>query len=90
MAVTSPSTRNRDQGAVRPRRRRKLLLHTEELRRLTRRVREKGFTVVPLRAYFLRGKVKLAVGLARGKKQYDKRETIKERDIEREQERMRR
>ena len=73
-----------------PRRRRKLLLHLDELRRLSRRVREKGFTVVPLRAYFVRGKVKLAVGLARGKKQYDKREAIKKRDIEREQQRMRR
>jgi SsrA-binding protein len=68
-----------------PLRKRKLLLHAEEIRRLNRKVREKGFTVVPLRAFFLRGKVKLAIGLVRGKKQYDKRESIKERDIEREQ-----
>lgn len=68
-----------------PARKRKLLLHAEEIRRLTRKVREKGFTVVPLRAFFKRGNVKLIIALVRGKKEYDKREAIKERDIEREQ-----
>ena len=67
-----------------PRRRRKLLLHRTELRRLQRKVREKGFTIVPLKAYFHQGKVKLLLGLVRGKRQYDKRETIKARDLERE------
>jgi SsrA-binding protein len=75
--------------SVDPVRRRKLLLHAEELRRIARKVREKGFTLVPLKAYFLRGKVKVSIGLVRGKKQYDKRETIKARDVQREQERFR-
>lgn len=73
-----------------PLRRRKLLMHRQELARLARKVREKGFTIVPLKAYFVRGKVKVEIGLARGKRQYDKREDIKERDIEREQDRLRR
>jgi len=72
-----------------PRRKRKLLLHREELRKLRRKKIEKGVTIVPLKAYFVRGRVKLLIGLARGKKQHDKRETIKERDITREMERTR-
>jgi len=75
--------------AVDPLRRRMLLLNRHELRRLRRRVIEKGFTVVPLKAYFVRGRVKLKIGLARGKRQYDKRETIKRRDIDRDQARLR-
>jgi SsrA-binding protein len=67
-----------------PDRKRKLLLHRQEMRRLLRKVREKGYTIVPLKAYFKEGKVKVLVGLARGKKQYDKRETIKQKDIKRE------
>ena len=74
---------------VDPLRRRKLLAHHHELRRLRRRVVEKSFTIVPLKAYFVRGKVKLRIGLARGKRQYDKRETIKRRDLDREQSRLR-
>jgi len=72
-----------------PGRRRKLLLHRHEIRRLARKVLEKGFTLVPLKAYLRQGKVKVSIGLVRGKKQYDKRETIKVRDIEREQTRFR-
>jgi SsrA-binding protein len=72
-----------------PSRRRKLLLHRHEIKRLARKVQEKGFTLVPLKAYFREGKVKVSIGLVRGKKQYDKRETIKVRDIEREQARFR-
>ena len=72
---------------VEPRRRRKLLLHSAEIRRLKRKVQEEGFTLVPLKAYFLHGKVKVLIGLVRGKKQYDKREAIKERDVKRERER---
>jgi len=72
-----------------PARKRKLLLHRHEIRRLARKVLEKGFTLVPLKAYFREGKVKVSIGLVRGKKQYDKRETIKVRDIEREQARFR-
>ncbi len=65
-------------------RKRKLLVHKSELKRLRRKIIEKGFTLVPLKAYFLNGKVKVLIGVARGKRQYDKRETIKKRDIERE------
>jgi len=72
-----------------PLRRRKLLLHRQELKRLRRKQVEKGFTIVPLKAYFVRGKVKLKVGLAKGKRQYDKRQTIKQRDLKREDDRIR-
>jgi SsrA-binding protein len=71
-----------------PLRLRKLLLHRAELRRLKRKVVEKGVTIVPLKAYFKAGKVKLSIGLARGKRQYDKRETIKQRDMTREDKRI--
>lgn len=67
-----------------PLRRRKLLANRTELRRMLRKVREKGFTIIPLKAYFVRGRVKLQIGLAKGKRQYDKRQTIKKRDLERE------
>jgi SsrA-binding protein len=67
-----------------PMRRRKLLLHTHEIRKLVGKVVEKGMTLVPLRMYFKNGKVKLAIGLARGKKVHDKRETIKRREADRE------
>jgi SsrA-binding protein len=78
--------------AQEPLRPRKLLLHREEIRKLERKTREKGFTIIPLKAYFVRGNVKVQIGLARGKKEYDKRETIKKRDTDRElaQERGRR
>lgn len=67
-----------------PVRKRKLLVHAAEIKRLRRKIIEKGFTLVPLKAYFLNGKVKVLIGVARGKRQYDKRETIKKRDVERE------
>jgi SsrA-binding protein len=67
-----------------PIRRRKLLLHAHEIRKLTGKVVEKGMTLVPLRMYFKNGKVKLEIGLAKGKKVHDKRETIKRRDADRE------
>jgi len=54
-----------------------------------RKIIEKGTTIVPLKAYFVRGKVKVLIGLATGKRQYDKRETIKQRDLKREQSRIR-
>ena len=66
-----------------PRRPRKLLLHRREITRLGRRVEEKGFTLIPLKLYFKKGKVKVELALAKGKKHYDKRETIKKRDRER-------
>lgn len=69
---------------VDPNRPRKLLLHKEQIADLQSRVKEKGLTIVPLRMYFTRGMVKVQLGLARGKKQWDKREDIAKRDVERE------
>ena len=67
-----------------PMRRRKLLLHRTEIRKLIGKTVEKGMTLVPVRMYFKNGRVKVAVSLAKGKKEYDKRETIKRREAERE------
>jgi len=67
-----------------PLRPRKLLMHREEIRRLFGKVREKGFTLVPLRLYFKKGRVKVELALARGKHAYDKREDIADRDVKRE------
>jgi SsrA-binding protein len=67
-----------------PLRRRKLLLHREEIRKLIGKTVEKGMTLVPTRLYFKDGRVKVAVSLAKGKKDYDKRETIKRREADRE------
>jgi SsrA-binding protein len=67
-----------------PLRQRKLLMHRDEIRKLIGKTVEKGMTLVPLRMYFKAGRVKVAVGLAKGKKDYDKRETIKRRETERE------
>jgi SsrA-binding protein len=67
-----------------PLRRRKLLLHRDEIRKLIGKTVEKGMTLVPIRLYFKNGRVKVAVSLAKGKKDYDKRETIKRRETERE------
>jgi len=70
-----------------PTRKRKLLLHAKEIDRLTGKVKEKGLTLVPLRMYFKHGRAKVELGLGRGKKQYDKRESIKERESGREMDR---
>ena len=67
-----------------PTRPRKLLLHKAEILRLQSRVAEKGLTVVPLRLYFTRGLAKVQLGLARGKKFWDKRAAVAQRDVERE------
>src|SRR5438477_9574906 len=67
-----------------PLRRRKLLLHRDEIRKLIGKTVEKGMTLVPVRMYFKKGRVKVAVSLAKGKKEYDKRETLKRRDTDRE------
>ncbi len=67
-----------------PLRRRKLLLHRTEIRKLIGRTVEKGMTLVPIRLYLKNGRVKVAVSLAKGKKEYDKRETIKRREADRE------
>ena len=62
-----------------PRRKRKLLLHHHEIDELLIRTREKGHTIVPLRLYFVNGRAKVEIALARGKKLYDKRQTLKEK-----------
>jgi SsrA-binding protein len=67
-----------------PLRRRKLLLHRDEIRKLIGKTVEKGMTLVPTRLYFKGGRVKVALSLAKGKKDYDKRETIKRREADRE------
>jgi SsrA-binding protein len=71
-----------------PRRPRRLLLHRSEIRQLWEAVRQKGVTVVPLRVYLKDGRAKLEIALAKGKKLYDKRATIAERDAKREIERQ--
>ena len=71
-----------------PVRTRKLLLHREEINRLIGSVERAGYTLLPLDLHFKRGKIKLAVGLAKGKKQHDKRDTAKERDWQRERQRL--
>ena len=70
-------------GNHEPTRSRKLLLHRREIRRLTVKVQERGLTLLPLRIYFKRGLAKVELGLARGKRQYDKRQDIKKRDHQR-------
>jgi len=70
-----------------PLRERKLLLHKSEIKRLTGKTVEKGLTLVPLSVYFVGGRVKVELALARGKRRGDKRETIKRRDAQREVER---
>lgn len=67
-----------------PERDRKLLLHKQEIRKLAGKVAEKGLTLVPLSIYFKNGRAKLEIGLAKGKKVHDKRESIKKRDLSRE------
>ena len=66
-----------------PKRRRKLLLHRREIDRLAAKVQEKGFTVIPTRLYLKDGRAKVEIGLAKGKRLYDKRETIAKRDSQR-------
>ncbi|CCY27336.1 MAG: SsrA-binding protein SmpB [Candidatus Faecisoma sp.] len=62
---------------------RKLLLHKKEIIKLKEKIDKEGFTIIPLKLYFVKGKVKILLGLAKGKKNYDKREAIKKKDIER-------
>lgn len=63
---------------------RKLLLHKKEILKLDEKVHMLGYTLIPLKLYFKKNKAKILIGIAKGKKSYDKRETIKKRDIERE------
>jgi len=66
-----------------PLRTRRLLLHKHEILKLNSKVKEKGYTLVPLKIYFRNGKAKVELGLARGKRQYDKRDDLAQRDAER-------
>ncbi|MDD9205213.1 SsrA-binding protein SmpB, partial [Georgenia sp. 10Sc9-8] len=70
-----------------PRRKRKLLLHQHEIDRLAGKSGEKGHTVVPLELYFVRGRAKVEIALARGKREYDKRQTLRAKQDEREAQR---
>lgn len=70
-----------------PDRIRKLLLHKDEIKRLSRKVLEKGYTLIPLEFYLKNGRLKVELGLCKGKKLYDKRADIKERDIKRDMQR---
>ena len=76
-----------DQGSYNnhdPIRKRKLLLNKSEIKKISRATLEKGYTLIPLRLYFKEGKVKVELGVASGKKKYDKREDIAKRDLQRE------
>ncbi|MDA3787315.1 MAG: SsrA-binding protein SmpB [Desulfobacula sp.] len=68
---------------------RKLLLHGYEIRKLWSKIKERGYTLVPLKIYFKNDKIKVLIGLGRGKKLYDKRETIKKKDVQRDLDRER-
>ena len=70
-----------------PVRERKLLLHKKEIKRLTGKLKERGFTLVPIKMYFKNGKVKVLLGLGKGKAKYDKRRTIQKRELDREMQR---
>lgn len=70
-----------------PDRPKKLLLHRDEIKRLTRKVEEKGYTLIPLDFYLKNGRIKVTLGLCKGKKQFDKRADIRERDVKRDMQR---
>lgn len=71
-----------------PLRERKLLLHKREIKKLVGKVTERGYSLIPLKLYFKRGKAKVLLGLAKGKKAFDKRDSIKKKDQRRELERL--
>lgn len=87
-AVITPLTSASTHIVAEPQRYRKLLLHRQEIRNLMGTVERKGYTVVALSLYWLRGKVKCKIALAKGKHLYDKRAALKERDWKREKERL--
>ncbi|MBI5570131.1 MAG: SsrA-binding protein SmpB [Desulfomonile tiedjei] len=84
--ISAYAAANRDNHD--PLRERKLLLHRQQIKKLTGKVTERGFSLIPLKLYFKDGKVKVELALARGKKTYDKREAIKKKDLRRELERL--
>ena len=67
---------------------RKLLMHKKEIKKLNNKVTLEGYTLIPLKIYFVKGRAKVLIGVCKGKKNYDKRETIKERDVKREMEKQ--
>ncbi len=71
-----------------PYRDKKLLLHKRQIRKLTDKIKEKGLTLIPLKVYFRNGKAKVQMAVAKGKKMYDKRRVLKEKELKREQERV--
>ncbi|NEP60486.1 MAG: SsrA-binding protein SmpB [Symploca sp. SIO2G7] len=83
----SPYLKSSDYFNHDPRRTRRLLLHKKEIRKLIGKVEQQGLTLVPLKMYFKRGLVKVVIGLAKGKKLHDKRETLKKRQDQRDMER---
>src|SRR5512139_3667430 len=87
-AHISPLTSASTHVSPDPVRTRKLLLHTEEIQRLIGKVERAGYALVPLNLHYTKGRIKLEVGLARGKKQHDKRDTEKKREWEREKARL--
>ena len=80
IAPYNPSSRDNHD----PRRERRLLLHRREIARIQEKIKLKGYTLVPVKVYLKNNRAKLEIGLARGKKQYDKRQSIAERDAKRE------
>ncbi len=87
-AHISPLTQASTHIKADPVRTRKLLLHAEEISKLIGKVERAGYALVPLDLHYSRGRIKLSVGLAKGKKQYDKRESEKQRDWDREKNRL--
>jgi SsrA-binding protein len=72
-----------------PKRTRKLLLHKKEIKRLIGKTKEKGYALIPLKVYFSGSKAKVEIGLAKGKRKYDKRQTLKEKEMKREMDQAR-
>ena len=71
-----------------PRRKRKLLLHREQIAKLSGRVQQKGYTLVPLKMYFVRGRAKVEIGVGKGRKTHDKRSVIQDRELKRDAQRQ--
>lgn len=89
--ITGMNVTQYEQGNIHnhePLRERKLLLHKKEIKWLNGKLREKGYTLVPLKLYFKNSKVKVLLGLGKGKAEYDKRQTIEKRESDRELQRM--
>jgi len=87
-AHVSPLTTASTHVRADPTRSRKLLMHREEISRLVGKVERAGYTLTPLNMHYKNGRIKLEIGLAKGKKQHDKRATIKDREWDREQQRL--